>query len=578
MSSGQVKQQSPGELRAARTMNTAAMIGGVHAIGQAAEKIPGSAAVTAPIKTAAGKLIPATVKNAAAKLPKAGPLAAAAAIGWTGFHGAEVVGDVMARRSINNQIAQQPAPVAKRGDGHGVSLLLDTGVSKARPFPPLSRRPPPLRHVDDSEWLPLPHDLRPPARTHVGVESRSRGFSGITRGQAMALGMTANVGVSAALGGAGGLYYRKRKRQPVAKGKHVFDNPPPDWDAIKANVRYPTHWSMRSPEHNAAAQAQFSQMLTEGSNKVRRESHQQLLRDFEAIRAKPLRITPKPLQLTPMSAPRISTGRLMAAGAGLGAAVGIPAGLYLRHKRQGVGKAARYVGDPITVAARGHERSQRGNHRAMALSAGATGLAAGSAAGVYADDPHGVNSEFAAVRRFAHQHRLTRIRPTLANTGHLVRRAPNATYIGGATALAGAGVATFAGARRAAAGHQRAIDVRELNKDRGVGFAISHAPGSSRVSVLDKAYRRFDPEADRQRRLGTYAGIGAGTALVTGDRAARTITRHVSDEGGRKARGIAFKPGNARRGAVLVAASALSGAGGLAAYRRGIDARNQPWN
>jgi hypothetical protein len=96
--------------------------------------------------------------------------------------------------------------------------------------------------------------------------------------------------------------------------------------------------------------------------------------------------------------------------------------------------------------------------------------------------------------------------------------------------------------------------------------------------AVGKAYRRYDPEADRQRRLGLYAGLGALGAGVAGQEAARTMTTRVSGEGGESLRGLAFKRGKGKKGALLSAAALASGAGGAAAYRKGISERNNPWN
>jgi hypothetical protein len=97
-------------------------------------------------------------------------------------------------------------------------------------------------------------------------------------------------------------------------------------------------------------------------------------------------------------------------------------------------------------------------------------------------------------------------------------------------------------------------------------------------SMLDKAYRRYDPEADRQRRLGLATGAGAGGALLLGGEATRRMTTKVVDANGNPLKGIAFKHKKAGKGALLAAGAVGSGAAGLAAYRKGVSERNNPWN
>ncbi len=92
------------------------------------------------------------------------------------------------------------------------------------------------------------------------------------------------------------------------------------------------------------------------------------------------------------------------------------------------------------------------------------------------------------------------------------------------------------------------------------------------------AKRKFDAEADRQRRLGAYAGLGGGAALVMGEGARRSVSaKAVKDTG--KTVGILVRTKGARRKPALLAAGALaSGIAGAAAYKRGISERNKPWN
>lgn len=104
--------------------------------------------------------------------------------------------------------------------------------------------------------------------------------------------------------------------------------------------------------------------------------------------------------------------------------------------------------------------------------------------------------------------------------------------------------------------------------------------------AVAKAMRRFDSEADRQRRLGLYTGAGLATAAVAGDAARRRFTTVEPRDakgnyraGKKSVRGIALKPGVNPRKAAALAALALGGAAvGAESYRRGVSRRNQPWS
>lgn len=117
------------------------------------------------------------------------------------------------------------------------------------------------------------------------------------------------------------------------------------------------------------------------------------------------------------------------------------------------------------------------------------------------------------------------------------------------------------------------------------GGATAQATKRKKAVVASKRY--FDSEADRQRRLGTYAGLGGGSALVLGDAARRQFTvsteRHAP-KAGRK-RGalkrveVGLKEGKRLRTPVLLGgAAALSAIGGAAAYKHGINERNRPYS
>jgi hypothetical protein len=105
---------------------------------------------------------------------------------------------------------------------------------------------------------------------------------------------------------------------------------------------------------------------------------------------------------------------------------------------------------------------------------------------------------------------------------------------------------------------------------------ISKADHTSGHGVsLTKAHRRYDPEADRQRRLGLTAGAGAGGALVMGSQAARQFTNKVE---GKPVKGILVKPKAGKKALLLTGGTLASGALGAGAYRRGLSERNNPWN
>lgn len=111
---------------------------------------------------------------------------------------------------------------------------------------------------------------------------------------------------------------------------------------------------------------------------------------------------------------------------------------------------------------------------------------------------------------------------------------------------------------------------RQRHEDRE---ALVNAFMGNRVT---KAYRRFDPEADRQRRAGLYTGVGVLGAGLAGREAATKFTTRASTNGS-KVRGIVAKPGKGKAGLGLAALAAASGAFGAQSYKSGLSSRNQPW-
>lgn len=99
-----------------------------------------------------------------------------------------------------------------------------------------------------------------------------------------------------------------------------------------------------------------------------------------------------------------------------------------------------------------------------------------------------------------------------------------------------------------------------------------------RLDAVEKAYRRFDPEADRQRRYGLYTGVLGGSAIALGSQVGRNYSPDVRLVDGSKVRGIAVKPGRGRMAALTTLGTLAAGAGAAHVYRRGISERNNPWN
>ena len=131
---------------------------------------------------------------------------------------------------------------------------------------------------------------------------------------------------------------------------------------------------------------------------------------------------------------------------------------------------------------------------------------------------------------------------------------------------------------------------REAKKGDSVAKSIEQSivSKSSQVRVTGRgvnmgkavAKRYYDPEMDRQRRLGMYAGagIGAGAGLIVmGAGGVKPSSREV--EGGRVVRGLSMPKGKKARGKLaLLAAGLASTGGGIAAYKHSNSRENDPWD
>jgi hypothetical protein len=135
-------------------------------------------------------------------------------------------------------------------------------------------------------------------------------------------------------------------------------------------------------------------------------------------------------------------------------------------------------------------------------------------------------------------------------------------------ALAAAGGAAT-GVGLTAAGRKRFKEkVFQLKSTRGTG-------------VVDKA-RYFDPEADRQRRVGMYSGVLGGGAVAAGSTAYQMGRGHSEFErlAADKENKIPARYKVKGTKGSLIAGGTAAGLAGLAAatYKHGISRRNQPWN
>ena len=182
-------------------------------------------------------------------------------------------------------------------------------------------------------------------------------------------------------------------------------------------------------------------------------------------------------------------------------------------------------------------------------------------------------------------------KPALHNagpvTGRIVRRM--GLKGGNAGRLIRAGAIGAAGLQAANLGGDivaNRVLSREATKGSDVKKSIeqSYISKSAEVKVTGRGVniekRYYDPEMDRQRRLGMYAGAGLAGSAGLAALGAKGIKPAVRDvEGGKVVRGLSMPKGKQARGKLaLLAAAAASGAGGLAAYKRSNSRKNDPWD
>lgn len=160
------------------------------------------------------------------------------------------------------------------------------------------------------------------------------------------------------------------------------------------------------------------------------------------------------------------------------------------------------------------------------------------------------------------------------------------------------GGAALFGAIGAGSGLNHAHDVKTA-RDKGFNAMLQQqmerdiykSDGQSLISKSDRVEvtghgkslvekRNFNAEADRQRRLGLYAGAGLGAGVVLGDAARRRMpikAVELKDGTKRKVIDLPRGRGGKARLALLAAGSAAGAGGGIAAYRRGISERNNAY-
>lgn len=146
--------------------------------------------------------------------------------------------------------------------------------------------------------------------------------------------------------------------------------------------------------------------------------------------------------------------------------------------------------------------------------------------------------------------------------------------ITGAGGLAGAALGSVAGGR---AQEDRA---KRFMADSNVKYLTMSGRREleRRKNVVEKRY--YDPEMDRQRRLGMYSGLGLGGGaglIALGAKDIRPAKRMVED--GRVVRGLAMPKGKAAAARLaLMGGGLLATGGGLVAYKRSNSRANDPWD
>ena len=164
------------------------------------------------------------------------------------------------------------------------------------------------------------------------------------------------------------------------------------------------------------------------------------------------------------------------------------------------------------------------------------------------------------------------LRPVRSTAGHRVRSTVGGAAIGGvvgSTTMPVAGlVGPAAGAvAGGAAGYLGSRWQQQFQMDQP---AKRKKKAKKKVAKAGPSY--FDPESDRQRRTGMYAGAAAGGSVAAGMHAAQSGKFKLVS--GPKRVGLKATKGG------LVSAAAAAGLGAVATgvYRRGVSRRNQPWS
>lgn len=521
MSNAPSGSQSTGELKTARTLNTVATIGAGHAIyasipKSAKSKMPGhkklveAGWLNEPVEHVRRPL-PPKLRKLASKMPKAGTsakiAAGAAAGGWLTLHSGELAGDVMARRSINNQLKQKQE---NKGKVDSVKKNDMTMISKAN-----------------------------------GAVSNN--------GHGKALDATG--AVAAGVGGAGlyqaGKLNGKYRRADSAGFKY----------AIEASGH-----KHKAKMHNVMMN--FDDAIGETLSDHRKTAKEAAEKHYDLAEI-------KNSQSKKMDsiAHKLKSGRNKYAVGG--AALISAAGAERAYNAKKVNKA---VGANSLVMLQNRKNKKKLETVEKPVEKSNSANTAGAIAAIP------VVGNYGAAGYNAHQAREGR------------KAAVGARTFGSSLAYGGTvgslGVGAVMAAHTAKKGHLEHVVAHGLsNKGKAaivVPAGLASAYGARRANKnavkrgdikVEKAYRRFDPEADRQRRLGLYSGAAAGSGVVLGREAARNYKVSGLDSASRAEHGlgIKLKPGLTKRGLGLTAASLAAGAISAGSYKRGVSARNQPW-